>query len=163
MKANVFTTESGLTVALNNWYQIECADGLVDAELIEISKDGLRFRDNALQTYCIPFNLDFLITSEVYSANPVFIQSLEELATYISDNTESGDEIIVNDSLHFGCGLYAYSSDDFVFTSVETEEGKNPVFLHIKNTYNNILAALKNLVCRDGYLDVNTINITLCL
>lgn len=160
MKANVFTTESGLTVTLNNWYQIECADGLVDAELIEISKDGLRFRDNALQTYCIPFNI---ITSEVYSANPVFIQSLEELATYISDNTESGDEIIVNDSLHFGCGLYAYSSDDFVFTGVETEEGKNPVFLHIKNTYNNILAALKNLVCRDGYLDVNTINITLCL
>ena len=83
MKANVFTTESGLTVTLNNWYQIECADGLVDAELIEISKDGLRFRDNALQTYCIPFNLDFLITSEVYSANPVFIQSLEELATFI--------------------------------------------------------------------------------
>lgn len=159
MKKNVFTTESGLTVTLNNWYQIECANGLVDAELIEISKDGLRFRDNALQTYCIPFNLD----SEVHSANPVFIQSLEELATYISDNTESGDEIIVNDSLHFGCGLYAYSSDDFVFTGVETEEGKNPVFLHIKNTYNNILAALKNLLCRDGYLDVNTLNITLCL
>lgn len=162
MKANVFATESGLTVTLNNWYQIECANGLVDAEPIEISKDGLRFRDNALQTYCIPFNL-FLITSEVYSVNPVFIQSLEELATYISDNTESGDEIIVNDSLHFGCGLYAYSSDDFVFTGVETEEGKSPVFLHIKNTYNNILAALENLVCRDGYLDVNTINITLCL
>jgi hypothetical protein len=159
MKKNVFTTESGLTVTLNNWYQIECANGLVDAELIEISKDGLRFRDNALQTYCIPFNLD----SEVHSANPVFIQSLEELATYISDNTESGDEIIVNDSLHFGCGLYAYSSDKFIFTGVETEEGKNPVFLHIKNTYNNILAALKNLVCRDGYLDVNTLNITLCL
>lgn len=63
MKKNVFTTESGLTVSLSNWYQIEGPDGLVDAELIEISKDGLRFRDNALQTYCIPFNLDFLVTS----------------------------------------------------------------------------------------------------
>ena len=162
MKTNVFTTENGLTVKLNNWYQIECANGLVDAELIEISKDGLRFRDNALQTYCIPFNLDFLITSEVHKANPVFIQSLEELATYISDNTESGEEIIINDSLHFCCGLYAYSSDNFVFTGVETEEGKNPVFLHIRNTYNNILTTLKNLLCRDGYLDIDTLNITLC-
>lgn len=161
MKANFFTTESGLTVSLNNWYQIEGPEGIVNAELIEISKNGLRFRDNALQTYCIPFNLDFLVVSESREANPVFIQSLEELATYISDNTESGDEIIVNDSLHFGCGLYAYSSDNFVFTGVETEEGKNPVFLHIKNTYNNILAALRNLLCRDGYIDVDTLNITL--
>lgn len=63
MKKNVFTTESGLTVSLSNWYQIEGPEGLVDAELIEISNDGLRFRDNALQTYCIPFNLDFLVTS----------------------------------------------------------------------------------------------------
>ena len=161
MKANKFTTENGLTVTLNNWYQIECVYGLVDAELIEISEYGLRFRDNVLQTYCIPFNLDFLVTSEVHSVTTVFIHSLEELAMYISNTTESGEEIIVNDSLHFGCGLYAYSSDNFVFTGVETEEGKNPVFLHIKNTYNNILSALKNLLCRDGYIDTDSLNIVL--
>lgn len=162
MKKNVFTTENGLTVTLNKWYEIEGPEGRVDAELIEISKDGLRFRDNALQTYCIPFNLDFLVVSEVHTLNHVFIQSLEDLATYISNNTESGEEIIINDSLHFGCGLYAYSSDKFIFEGVETESGNNSVFLHIKNTYNNILAALKNLLCRDGYLDTDTLNLALC-
>lgn len=161
MKTKEFTTKNGLTVSLNNWYQIEGPESLINAELIEISKDGLRFRDNALQTYCVPFNLDSLVVSELRDINPVFIQSLEELATYISDNTESGEEIIVNDSLHFGCGLYAYSSDKFIFTGVETEGGQNPVFLHIKNTYNNVLSALKNLLCRDGYIDVDTLNITL--
>lgn len=78
MKTNIFTTENGLTVTLNNWYEIEGPEGRVDAELIEISKNGLRFRDNALQTYCIPFNLDFLVVSEVHTLNHVFIQSLED-------------------------------------------------------------------------------------
>ena len=65
MKTNVFTTETGLSISLNKWYQIEASDGLVDAKLIEISTNGLIFRDKSLQTYLIPFNLDFLITSEV--------------------------------------------------------------------------------------------------
>jgi len=92
----------------------------------------------------------------------ILIHSLEELAIYINKNVQSGNEIIINDSLHFGCGLYAWKSDNFIFTGVETEEGNNNLFLHIKETYNNIFTALKNLFCRDGYIDLDTINIKIC-
>ena len=82
--------------------------------------------------------------------------TIEELAQWIVTNAESGDEKQVNESLHFGMGLYIYAEDAYLL-SEGTSEGNNNTFTHLEpSAISDFLRAIYN---RDVFIAVYDITV----
>lgn len=82
-----------------------------------------------------------------------FFKTVEGCFRYIKKNAETGKEKEVNESLHFGMGLYAWS-DHVTYSGVPNQTKTNEVFYHFKSD-DEIIRFIKYLLTNDGYLYIN--------
>ena len=82
--------------------------------------------------------------------------TIEELAQWIIEDANTGDEKQVNESLHFGMGLYIWAEDAYLL-SEGTSEGNNNTFTHLEpSAISDFLRAIYN---RDGFIAVDDITV----
>lgn len=85
------------------------------------------------------------------------MKTIEQIAHQILRLAETGHEHQVNESLHFGMGLYAYSTDVNEFRIMNQGVdilGINPAFSHFNLDEQTLISFLQFLKGRDGYLAI---------
>ena len=81
-----------------------------------------------------------------------FFKTVEGCFNHLKKNENTGEEKTVNESLHFGMGLYAWS-DHVTYSGVSNQVKTNEVFYHFKND-SEIIQFIKFLLNQDGYLEI---------
>ena len=79
-----------------------------------------------------------------------------QLAKHIVKRANTGREKQVNESLHFGMGLYIWQDDAYLLATENQEAGRNSAFTHIKPTVEAVASYLQALYDRDGYLAIDS-------
>lgn len=81
--------------------------------------------------------------------------TVRQLASIIFDNANSGSELIVNESLFFGMGVYTYAYDLKHCIDAVYVPGLNPLYSHLELSVNNIAHYLDYIYLECGYLEIS--------
>ena len=83
-------------------------------------------------------------------------KTINQLAQHIVKRASTGREKQVNESLHFGMGLYIYKEDAYLLQEANRKEGRNSAFTHLNESVEAVASYLQALYNRDGYLAIDS-------